>query len=131
MEGLLPPGSASLQTEVYRALAAVRGSGGGLAAYQQLTVLRATNEAAFFGLLEQRPAEMLPIVYTPTVGDACLRWGELILRPQVTPAARPGPCASHGLRGDHAHRAGAFSWGLGAVGREEQPHAPSALPDVP
>eukprot|EP00192_Tetraselmis_astigmatica_P006757 CAMPEP_0117655880 /NCGR_PEP_ID=MMETSP0804-20121206/4511_1 /TAXON_ID=1074897 /ORGANISM="Tetraselmis astigmatica, Strain CCMP880" /LENGTH=701 /DNA_ID=CAMNT_0005462253 /DNA_START=74 /DNA_END=2179 /DNA_ORIENTATION=+ len=78
---LLPAGSADLELEVDRALKAVRATGGGLAAYQQLVLLRSTNEAAFFALLEAHPSEMLPLVYTPTVGDACLHWGDLLLRP--------------------------------------------------
>ena len=81
--GLLPPGTSTLENEVARALQAVRGSGGGLAAYQLLAVLRGTNEAVFFALLQAYPAEMLPLVYTPVVGDACLNWGKLMLRPQV------------------------------------------------
>ena len=89
--GLLPSGTSTLENEVARALQAVRGSGGGLAAYQQLAVLRATNEAVFFALLQAYPAEMLPLVYTPVVGDACLNWGKLMLRPQVRGSREAAP----------------------------------------
>lgn len=84
MGGLLPPGTAELSVEVERALVAVRAARAtsGLQAYQQLMTLRATNEDAFFALLSAYPEEMVPLVYTPTVGDACQQWGSLILRPQ-------------------------------------------------
>jgi malate dehydrogenase (oxaloacetate-decarboxylating)(NADP+) len=96
MGGLLPPGTAELSVEVERALVAVRAARGtsGLQAYQQLMTLRATNEDAFFALLSAYPEEMVPLVYTPTVGDACQKWGSLILRPQVyTPSPPPLSCS--------------------------------------
>lgn len=39
------------------------------------------DEATFYTLLEQRTSELLPILYTPTVGDACLQFGTLSPRP--------------------------------------------------
>ena len=49
---------------------------------QALAVLREHNQDAFFGLLAQNISELLPIVYTPTVGDACKNWAALLQRPQ-------------------------------------------------
>lgn len=47
-----------------------------------LAVLREQNQDAFFGLLSQHLTELLPVIYTPTVGDACKQWSTLLQRPQ-------------------------------------------------
>ena len=43
--------------------------------------LRETSRDAFFGLLLQRLETVLPIIYTPTVAEACQRWSTLLHRP--------------------------------------------------
>lgn len=43
--------------------------------------LKETNQAAFYALLQQDLEALLPVVYTPTIGDACLNWGVLLPRP--------------------------------------------------
>lgn len=49
--------------------------------WQAVMTLRETNRDAFYGLLSQNIEAFLPIIYTPTVGDACLKWSTLIKRP--------------------------------------------------
>lgn len=49
---------------------------------QMLAILREQNQDAFFGLLSQHLTELLPVIYTPTVGDACKQWSTLLQRPQ-------------------------------------------------
>lgn len=49
---------------------------------QALAILRERNQDAFFGLLAQNINKLLPIIYTPTVGDACKNWSALLQRPQ-------------------------------------------------
>lgn len=49
---------------------------------QALAILREHNQDAFFGLLAQNLNELLPVIYTPTVGDACKNWSALMQRPQ-------------------------------------------------
>ena len=49
---------------------------------QALAILREQNQDAFFGLLAQDLIKLLPIIYTPTVGDACKQWSTLMQRPQ-------------------------------------------------
>lgn len=49
---------------------------------QALAVLREQNQDAFFGLLSQNLNQLLPVIYTPTVGDACKKWSALLQRPQ-------------------------------------------------
>jgi malic enzyme len=43
--------------------------------------LRETNRDAFFGLLQQKLEALLPVIYTPTVAEACQRWSTLLHRP--------------------------------------------------
>lgn len=49
---------------------------------QALAILREQNQDAFFGLLSQNLNKLLPVIYTPTVGDACKQWSSLMQRPQ-------------------------------------------------
>ena len=81
LDGLLPAGDASPELEVDRASAAVDACESPMQKYRQLVTLQNTDERAFYALLERRTAELLPILYTPTVGDACLQFGTLTPRP--------------------------------------------------
>lgn len=81
MQGLLPRLQASLQQEIDRAAQAIERCCSPLEKFQALTTLRETNQAAFYGLLSQDLTTYLPLIYTPTVGEACQRWGQLLQRP--------------------------------------------------
>lgn len=82
IEGLLPPAVESLEQQAARALENLRAQPTPLARYDYLSALRADNETLFFRLLLDYIEEMLPVVYTPTVGEACLVWSRIYQRPQ-------------------------------------------------
>ena len=82
IEGLLPPRVESLEEQAARVLANVRGKTSQLEKYRYLSALQAGNETLFYRVMLDNLGEMLPIVYTPTVGEACLEWSRIYERPR-------------------------------------------------
>jgi malate dehydrogenase (oxaloacetate-decarboxylating) len=70
IDGLLPPKVATLDQQVERTYQSFRREPTPLAKYSNLRSLQERNEILFYALLEGHLSEMLPIIYTPTVGDA-------------------------------------------------------------
>jgi malate dehydrogenase (oxaloacetate-decarboxylating) len=71
LHGLLPPTVATLDEQVSRRLQAFRQLSDDFQRYLFLRGLQDTNEVLFYALLVRHLEEMLPIVYTPTVGLGC------------------------------------------------------------
>src|SRR5699024_5998916 len=71
LHGLLPPHYGDLDTQIKRRLAAVRSLQDDLQKYLHLRNLQDTNETLFYALFERHIKELLPLVYTPTVGRGC------------------------------------------------------------
>lgn len=82
LRGLLPPRVFSQEEQVQRVLENFRRKASPLEKYIDLANLHDRNEALFFRLLIDYPDEMLPIVYTPTVGLACQQYGHIFQRPR-------------------------------------------------
>jgi malate dehydrogenase (oxaloacetate-decarboxylating) len=82
LHGLLPPTIATLDQQVGRRLAALRGFATDLERYAFLRDLQDTNETLFHALLVQHIEELLPIVYTPTVGAGCQHFSRLFRKPR-------------------------------------------------
>jgi len=78
--GLLPDSIGSLEEQVDRDYAIYQSKGTDLDKHVFLTALRDRNETVFFALLTRHIEEMLPIVYTPTVGLAVLKHSHIIRR---------------------------------------------------
>ena len=82
IEGLLPPRVESLAEQADRVLANLRSKSTALERYQQLAALQDDNETLFHRVLLDNLEELLPVVYTPTVGQACLEWSRIYARPR-------------------------------------------------
>ena len=82
LHGLLPPTIAPLEQQVSRRLATLRGFATELERFAFLRDLQDTNETLFHTLLAQNIEELLPIVYTPTVGAGCQNYSRLFRRPR-------------------------------------------------
>ncbi len=82
LTGLLPPRVFTLEEQVQRSLAAVRRKPDALEKYIYLTNLQNRNEVLFYRLVMDHIEEMVPLIYTPTVGQACLEYGAIYRRPR-------------------------------------------------
>ncbi|MBG84607.1 MAG: NAD-dependent malic enzyme [Phycisphaerae bacterium] len=77
LEGLLPTSVETLETRVGRASAQCDACPDDLARYVYLAHLQDVDETLYFALLISQPDKYMPLVYTPTVGDACLKFGNI------------------------------------------------------
>jgi malate dehydrogenase (oxaloacetate-decarboxylating)(NADP+) len=82
LTGLVPPRVESLDEQVARVLANLRGKSSALEKYIYLSNIQNDNETLFFRTLIDNLEETLPLVYTPTVGEACLQWSRIYQRPR-------------------------------------------------
>lgn len=80
--GLSPPNVESFHTQSQRCLHLLNKRPNPIDKYQYLVHLRATNVHLFYRLLAENIKELTPIIYTPTVGEACVRWSELYTQPE-------------------------------------------------
>ena len=82
LHGLLPPHVAELGYQVKRRLDAFRGLGSDLQRYIFLRGLQDSNETLFYALLTRNIEEMMPVVYTPTVGLGCQLFSSIFRKPR-------------------------------------------------
>lgn len=69
--------------DVNRVIAAVQALPDVLSQYSYLADVRNSKGGVFFAALELHPELLLPVVYTPGIGDACLNWGRLSAKPRA------------------------------------------------
>ncbi|MFJ4628323.1 NAD-dependent malic enzyme [Streptomyces sp. NPDC088847] len=82
LDGLLPPAVETLDQQADRAYEAFLGYDKPLNRHIYLRQLQDTNEVLFHRLVTGHLEETLPVVYTPTVGEACRRFSEIYRRPR-------------------------------------------------
>jgi malate dehydrogenase (oxaloacetate-decarboxylating) len=82
LDGLLPPAINTLEQQLDRVYRGYEREVSPLAKYQFLRALQERHEVLFYALLAQHVEEMLPIVYTPTVGDAVQQFSALYQHPR-------------------------------------------------
>ena len=82
LHGLLPPHVGTLEEQIDRRMQAYREQPNAFHQYSFLRELQNTNETLFYALLLRNIEEMLPVVYTPTVGEGCQRFSEIWRKPR-------------------------------------------------
>ncbi len=80
LRGLLPPRVDTMAEQVMRSMENYHAKPNDLEKYIYLTALHDRNETLFYRILIEHIADMMPIVYTPTVGKACQSFGLLFRR---------------------------------------------------
>ncbi len=80
LRGLLPPRVTSQAEQVIRVLDSFRRKTTDLEKYIYLISLQERNESLFYRVVLDHLPEVMPIIYTPTVGLACQRWGYIFRR---------------------------------------------------
>ena len=82
LRGFLPAAVMSMQAQVERVLMNLRSLPSELEKYVALNSLHDRNEALFFRVVCDHIDEIQPLIYTPTVGLACQRYGLIFQRPR-------------------------------------------------
>jgi malate dehydrogenase (oxaloacetate-decarboxylating) len=82
LHGLLPPRVGTLEEQLDRRLRALAQQPTSFSKYSFLRDLQDINETLFYALLVRNVEQMLPLVYTPTVGEGCQRFSEIWRKPR-------------------------------------------------
>ncbi len=82
LEGLLPPAVTTMPLQIARRHAEIAALENDLQKYLVLSDLQVRNETLYCAILMSDPATYMPIVYTPTVGEACQKFGHIFRAPR-------------------------------------------------
>jgi malate dehydrogenase (oxaloacetate-decarboxylating)(NADP+) len=82
LRGLLPANLLSMEQQAERVLENLRALPNNLEKYVALNALHDRNETLFFRVVCDNIDEIQPLIYTPTVGLACQRFGHIFQRPR-------------------------------------------------
>jgi malate dehydrogenase (oxaloacetate-decarboxylating) len=82
LTGLLPHHTSTIEEQLERVYENYRRKDSDIERYIFLTALQDRNEILFYRLLQQHVTEMMPIIYTPTVGEGCRQYSHVFRRPR-------------------------------------------------
>ena len=105
LHGLLPPHVGNLEDQATRRLKALRNFETDFQRYSYLRDLQDTNETLFYAVLVRNIEEMMPLVYTPTVGEGCQRFSEIWRKPRGLFLSYPNRQKIRDILGHHRYDA--------------------------
>jgi malate dehydrogenase (oxaloacetate-decarboxylating) len=82
LHGLVPPHIGTLENQRERRRIALRNRGSSFGKYRLMRDLQDNDETLFYSFIEHNVEELLPIVYTPAVGEGCQRFSEIWRKPR-------------------------------------------------
>jgi malate dehydrogenase (oxaloacetate-decarboxylating) len=82
LHGLLPPQVGTLENQRERRKTSLASRTSAFAKYRMMRDLQDNDETLFYSFIEHNIEELLPIVYTPTVGEGCQRFSEIWRKPR-------------------------------------------------
>ena len=82
LRGLVPPGINTMEEQVLRVMGNYHRKTNDLERYIFLVALQDRNQTLFYRVLSEHLEEMLPIIYTPTVGQACQEFVHIFRKPR-------------------------------------------------
>ena len=82
LQGMLPEAVETIETQILRVQEQLENFEKPINQYIFLMQLLENNETLFFKTITSEPAKFLPLVYTPTVGEACQKFGQVARRPR-------------------------------------------------
>lgn len=91
LQGLLPYGVTDIKKQQQRVLSNLRSKSSNIEKYIYLNNLLERNQRLFYRTLIDHIGEIMPLVYTPTVGEACVKLSHIFRKPQgfyITPEDR-------------------------------------------
>ncbi|CEJ81004.1 Putative Malic enzyme [[Torrubiella] hemipterigena] len=83
LTGLIPHAMESLQTQSLRAMKMIESRQTNIDKYLYLSGVKSQNVDLFYRLLMDNIRDLMPLVYTPTIGDVCLQYSTLYTRPEA------------------------------------------------
>ena len=78
IHGLLPKRIRTFERQEEAALAELRALPDPISQYKYLQSLQNVDERLYFALIAKHTAELMPLIYTPTVGEACVKWSSML-----------------------------------------------------
>ncbi len=88
LSGLLPYAQSSPEQQMTRALNSMRRKGSDIEKFIYLNALQGRNERLYYQLVIANIVEIMPLIYTPTVGQACKEFAHIFRQPKgfyITP----------------------------------------------
>ncbi|KAI9769544.1 MAG: hypothetical protein M1840_004022 [Geoglossum simile] len=80
--GLIPPNTESYEIQAKRCLSQLELKTAPIEKYLYLSNLRNNNVHLFYRLVMDHMKDLTPLIYTPVVGEACLKWSEIYQQPE-------------------------------------------------